>query len=171
MLDKLKKIEPIASMLLRYRDLDKNYNHGWAGYRIIFDDLVTERVKTKYGGLVIQLDRSFQSTLNFNHRHYHYAPLGLKVIDGVFLMERGEGDLSLKFSEKKVFIPNETYEMIKFDEWHNIAPITTIHTFGITGKEFYEAYDNPSNLKFERLGYREINPIKDFFKPRLKSQL
>ena len=168
MLELLDKAETDAINLLHYRTNSARYDQGWVGYRIIFGDLVTERVQTKFNGLTYELDRNIPVQLNVRNRHYHTGPLAIKIVEGVYFMERGEGELTSPPISQGIIPIGSSYQMLRRNEWHNIAPETEVYTLGIMGEPFSVSPDIPRGLSVERLDPRVIDSIKLVFKKKLR---
>src|SRR3989344_3049563 len=166
MIELLDKTQTEASMLLDSRPNSQRYDQGWVGYRIIFGDLVTERVQTKFNGLVYELDRNLPTNLDSKNRHYHTAPQAMKIVDGIYFMERGRGDLMSQPISQGVIPVGSSYEMLDSDEWHNIAPETYVYTFGIMGSLFDLIRVDLSKVSIEKLSPEEIESIKSLFKEK-----
>ncbi|GEM_PF-4920090 len=167
MLELLAEYESQIGALIDSLPNAKRYDLGWIGDRIIFEDLVTERVHTKINGVIIQLDKSLPARLNPKHRHYHYRPAAVKVISGFSTMEIGSGNLD---SAPKVveLVPGYVYEMVRREDWHNIAPTTELYSIGVMGEEWKPAPRNIlKDLRVERLTEAELETLKEYFRERI----
>ena len=164
MLELLAEYESQIGALIESLPNAKRYDRGWIGDRIIFDDLVTERVHTKINGVIIQLDKSLPARLNPKHRHYHYGPTAVKVVSGFSVMERGSGNLD-EISQVIELVPGLSYEMTHRNDWHNIAPSTELYSIVVMGEEWKPAPRNIlEGLRVERLTEAELETLKGYFR-------